>query len=98
MSKQSLRVTFLKSTCDLSLKEGSNILGGDNKHNESYLYRSPEGEAYLIAAGGYFGRIKRYYFRKGDVTSPFCSQKDMDAYMARINNACGEVVAVPVAA
>ena len=97
MSTQSLRVTFLKGTGELSIAEGSTAQGYNN-HDQSYVYRAPDGIAYLMAATGWFGRVRRYFFSKGDVTAPFPTEADRDAYMKRINDACGEVVAVPAAA
>lgn len=78
-----LQVKFLKSVSKL---EGP--LG-----NDSYIHRTADGDAFLMAAVSGTQRV-RYHFHGGDVSGAFPSAESRQKYMDTINSAAGETICV----
>jgi hypothetical protein len=97
VANEELKVKFLKGADQLSIPRGETT-GGYNKHDNAYVYLAYDGNKYLMVPTGGQGRITRFWFRAGDVAGSFANEKQRQAYIAKINKAAGEVIAVALEA
>lgn len=95
MNKELLSVKFIKGTDEISIPHSSIGFGCQDVSAKPFIQRSADGVSYLFCAKSAYSRQHRYFFSKGSIGGGFSSKSSRDSYMKMINDACGEIVAVP---
>ncbi len=91
-----LAVRFTKSIDEIPVRKPIAGWGYDQGVIAEGPFQAADGFWYLMARSNNW-RTSRYYFDKGSITGNFPNEKMRDDYIAMINRAAGETVAVAVA-
>lgn len=84
------KVKFLKGTDELNLPDAAEpgAFHGDGYSGHPYTYKEGDGSVWLRIGN------QMYHWTRGVVGRAFSKRASRSAYMKKLNDACGEVVAV----